>query len=136
MCVTRTRIRILESGSIKCTSKHKTQKDSGSGPSPDPRIIPKLKANASGSGFLNPDSGIFFMRTPDSHRIRTVSVRIHSFGTNRALLMFCRGAWHLDYPPKAYAMPMTGPNANRSGWSPQSSSLLPAHYASLPLPLR
>ena len=31
----------------------------------------KLDANASGSGFLNPDSGIF-MRTPDSHRIRTV----------------------------------------------------------------
>jgi len=32
-------------------------------------------------------------------------------------------------------MPMTGPNANRSGWSPQSSSLLPAHFASLLLPL-
>jgi len=60
VCVTRIRIRILESGSIKCTLKHKTQKDSGSGLSPDPRILPKLKANASGSGFLNPDSGIFY----------------------------------------------------------------------------
>jgi len=135
VCVTRTRIRILESGSVKKYIEQETQKDSGSGRSPDPRSIPKLKANASGSGFLNPDSGLF-MRTPDPHRIRTVSVRIHSFGTNRALLMFCRGAWHLDYPPKAYAMPMAGPNANRSGWSPQSSSLLPAHFASLPLPLR
>ena len=46
------------------------------------------------------------------------TVRIHSSGTNRALLMFCRGARHLDQPPEAYAMPIAGPNANRSGWSP------------------
>ena len=34
----------------------------------------KLDANATGSGFLNPDSGIF-MQTPDSHRIRTIRYR-------------------------------------------------------------
>ncbi len=44
---------------------------------PDPDVVqiresyPKLNVNASGSGFLNPDSGIF-MRTQDSHRIRNI----------------------------------------------------------------
>jgi hypothetical protein len=63
--VTRTRIRILGSGSVKKFIKTENANDSGSA------NHTKLNANGSGSGFLNPDSGIF-MRTPDSHRIRTV----------------------------------------------------------------
>jgi hypothetical protein len=69
--VTRTRIRILGSGSIKKfikTAKCKwfrIRTWSGSA------NHTKLNANASGSRFLNLDSGIF-MRTPDSHRICTI----------------------------------------------------------------
>ena len=66
----------------------------------------KLNANASGSGFLNPDSGIF-MRTPDSHRIRTVGtdplLRIQSgcinscvWGYLNAKASECLDAW-LDH---------------------------------------
>jgi hypothetical protein len=40
LCVTRIRIRILESGSVKIYIKQETQKDSGSGRGPDQRIIP------------------------------------------------------------------------------------------------
>jgi hypothetical protein len=40
-------------------------------PDPDVVWIRKSYQTKSGSGFLNPDSGIF-MRTPDSHRIRTI----------------------------------------------------------------
>ncbi len=65
--VTRTRIRILGSGSVKKFIKTENANDSGSGSANHT----KLNANASGSGFLNPESGIF-MRTPDSHRIRTI----------------------------------------------------------------
>ena len=70
---------------------------------PDPDVVriresTKLNANASGSGFLNPDSGIF-MRTPDSHRIRTV---LYGFPPpdpiGLDLLMFCKGTRHLDHP--------------------------------------
>jgi hypothetical protein len=45
--------------------------DSGSGHGLDPRNHTKTNANAYGSGFLNSDQRIF-MRTPDSHRIRTI----------------------------------------------------------------
>jgi hypothetical protein len=56
----------------------------------------KLNANASGSGFLNPDSGIF-MLTPDSHRIRTIR-----YGPpppdliGLELLMYARVTRHLE----------------------------------------
>ena len=63
---TRTRIRILGSGSIKKLIEMQNATDSGSGHGPDPRIIPKRMRM-----HLDPDSGIF-MRTPDSHRIRTI----------------------------------------------------------------
>ena len=40
LCVTRTRIRILGSGSVKKFIKTENANDSGSGRGPDPRIIP------------------------------------------------------------------------------------------------
>jgi hypothetical protein len=67
---TRTRIRILEFGSIKKTQRNakckwfRIRTWSGSA------NHTKTNANACGAGFLNPDSRIF-MRTPNSHRICT-----------------------------------------------------------------
>jgi hypothetical protein len=75
---TRTRIRILGSGSIKKTQRNAKCKLfriltwSGSA------NHTKTNANAYGSGFLNPDSRIF-RRTPDSHRIQ--------LGNKKTLLM-------------------------------------------------
>ena len=86
LCVTRTRFRILGSGSVKKSIKTEKAYDSGSGRGPDPRIVPKLKANASGSGFLNPDSGLFYADPRFASDLYS-TVRIHSSGSNWALLM-------------------------------------------------
>ncbi len=116
--VTRTRIRILGSGSVKKfirTGKCKwfrIRTWSGSG------NRTKLSANASGSGFLNPDSGIF-MQTPDSHRIRTIR-----YGPpppdliGLEPLLYVRVTRHLDHPWEAgNAMPCSRTMPSRSGKS-------------------
>ncbi len=110
--MTRTRIRILGSGSVKKFHQNRKCKWfrirtwSGSA------NHTKLNANASGSGFLNPDSGIF-MRTPDSHRIRTITVWIPSSGSDWARTsLVCKGTRHLDHPWGAgNAMPCSRTNA-------------------------
>ena len=57
----------------------------------------KLKANASGSGFLNPDSG-FSYADPRLASYPFRMVRIHSFGSNRApFSCVCKGNRHLDH---------------------------------------
>jgi hypothetical protein len=66
-------------------------------PDPDVFRIRESYQTESGSGFLNPDSGIF-MRTPDSHRIRTVR-----YGPpppdliGLELLMYVKVTRHLDH---------------------------------------
>jgi hypothetical protein len=62
LCVTRTRIRILESGSVKNIHQTRNAKGFRIRTRSGSANHTKLKANASGSGFLNPDSGLF-MRT-------------------------------------------------------------------------
>ncbi len=78
----------------------------------------KLNANASGSGFLNPDSGIF-MRTPDLHRVRTVR-----YGPpppdliGLELLMYVRVTRHLDdLWETGNATPLSRTMSSRSGKS-------------------
>ncbi len=114
--VMRTRIRILGSGSVKKfikTAKCKwfrIRMWSGSA------NHTKLNANASGSGFLNPDSGIF-MRTPDSHRIRTIRYGPPPPDLIRLeLLMYVRVTWHLDHLwEPGNAMPVSRTMPSRSG---------------------
>ena len=61
------------------------------------------------SGF-----GFFFMRTPDSHRIRT-----ERYGSTPPVPIgpfscVCKGNRHLDHIcGTGYAMPVAGPNANQ-----------------------
>ncbi len=132
LCVTRTRIWILGSRSVKKFIKTEKCKWfrirtwSGSA------NHTKLKANASGSGFLNPDSGLFYEDprfASDPYR----TVRIHSSGSNRApFSCVCEGNRHLDHPwGTGYAMPVAGPNANQV-WQDPPNPL--AYHTRLPLP--
>ncbi len=115
----RTRIRILGSGSVKKFIKTEKCKWfrirmwSGSA------NHTKLNANASGFGFLNPDSGNF-MRTPDSHWVRTVR-----YGPpppdliGLEPLLYVRVTRHLDHPWGAgNAMPCSRTMPSRSGKIP------------------
>ncbi len=85
---------------------------------------------------MNPDSGIF-MRTPDSHRIRTIrygSTPPDLIGLE--LLMFCKGIRHLDHPRgTGNAMPCSRTNAIQVRQVPNPPSLpcLPG-LPCLPLP--
>ena len=60
----------------------------------------------------DPDSGIF-MRTPDSHRIRTIRYGFPSSGSDWARTsLVCKGTRHLDHPWGAgNAMPCSRTNA-------------------------
>ncbi len=114
----RTRIRILESGSVKKIHQTRNAKGFRIRTQSGSANHTKLKANASGSGFLNPDSGIF-MRTPDSHRIHTIR-----YGPpppdliGLELLMYVRVTRHLDHPWEAgNAMPCSRTMPSRSGKS-------------------
>ncbi len=116
--VTRTRIRILGSGSVKKFIKTENANDFGFGRGPEPRIVPNQMRNASGSRFLNADSGIF-MRTPDSHRVRTVRYGpppLDLIGLEP--LFYVRVTRHLDHLWGAgYAMACSRTMPSRSGKS-------------------
>jgi hypothetical protein len=68
---------------------------------PDPDVVRiresyQTKCECIWSGFLNPDSGIF-MRTPDSHWIRTIRYRSPPPDLI-GLGLVCKGTRHLDHP--------------------------------------
>ncbi len=116
--VTRTRIRILGSGSVKKFIKTEKCKWFRIRTWSESANHTKLNANASGSGFLNPDSGIF-MRTPDSHRVRTLRYGLPPpdlIGLEP--LLYVRVTRHLDHPWEAgNAMPCSRTMPSRSGKS-------------------
>ncbi len=106
--VTRTRIRILGSGSVKKFIKTENANANHT----------KLNANASGSRFLNPDSGIF-MRTPDSHRIRTIrsgSPPPDLMGLGLLMIVRVPGI-QIIHEVQGMLCPVAGPMPSRSGKS-------------------
>jgi hypothetical protein len=116
--VTRTLIQILGSGSVKKFIKTENANDSRSGRGRDPRIVPNRMQM-----HLDPDSWIriqeFFMRTPDSHQVRTVR-----YGPpppdmiGLEPLLYVRGTRHLDHPWEAgNAMPCSRTMPSRSSKS-------------------
>ncbi len=116
--VTRTRIRILGSGSVKKFIKTENANDSQIRTWSGSANHTKLNANASGSGFLNPDSGIF-MQTSDSHRIRTIR-----YGSpppdliGLELLLFVRVPdIYIIHEEQGMLCPAAGPMPSRSGKS-------------------
>jgi hypothetical protein len=78
----------------------------------------KLNANASGSGFLIPDSGIFYA-DPRFASDPYHTVRIPSSGSDWARTsLVCKGTRHLDHPWGAgNAMPCSRTMPSRSGKS-------------------
>ncbi len=87
----------------------------------------------------DPDSWIrireFFMRTPDSHRIRTVQYGSTPPVPIGPFSCVCKGNRHLDHPwGTGYAMPVTGPNANQVRQDPPNPlvyyqlTMLAYHY--------
>ena len=66
------------------------------------------------SGF-----GTFFMRTPDSHLIRTVRYGSTPPVPIRPFSCVCKGNRHLDHIyGTGYAMPVAGPNVNQVRQNP------------------
>ena len=90
LCVTRTRIRILESGSVKNTSNKKRKRI----PDPDEvriRESYQTKGECLRIRILESGFEIFFYADPRFASDPYGTVRIHSSGSNRALLMCLQG---------------------------------------------
>ena len=96
LCVTRTRIRILGSGSVKNSSKQKMQMI----PDPDEvRIRESYQTKGECLRIRILESGFgTFMRTPDPHRIRTGQYGSTPLVPIGPFSCVCKGTRHLDYP--------------------------------------